>query len=104
MKKSILIAAALMSGVAMAAPVANTNFSPIATEIQEAKVKIEPEALPEPVKTAIATDPSVSGLTIWEAWQWATPEGTYQFKVVFENGTEDKLSKKYDQEGNEIKV
>ncbi|HAH38357.1 MAG TPA: hypothetical protein DCY95_14350 [Algoriphagus sp.] len=92
-----------MSGVAMAAPVANTNFSPIATEIQEAKVKIEPDALPEPVKTAIANDASVSSLTISEAWQWATPEGTYQFKVVFDNGTEDKLSKKYDQEGNEIK-
>ncbi|WP_157366881.1 hypothetical protein [Algoriphagus vanfongensis] len=103
MKKSMLIAAMFVSGVALATPQLQTIPAPTAVEIQEGKVKIEPDALPDPVKTTIANDEAVKSLTIAEAWQMTLPDGTFQFKVVFDDGTEEKLAKKYDQDGNEIK-
>jgi antitoxin component YwqK of YwqJK toxin-antitoxin module len=30
------------------------------------------------------------------------PEGKFHFKIVFDNGTEEKLSKTYDEAGKEI--
>jgi hypothetical protein len=42
-------------------------------------------------------------LAIVEAFQITQLEGNFHFDVIFDNGTEEKLPKKYDQEGNEIK-
>lgn len=103
MKKSMLIVAMFAAGVTFAAPLHASNLTPIGIEIQEGKVKIEPDTLPDPVKTSIANDEEVKSLTIAEAWQWTLPDGSFQFQVVFDNGTEEKLSKKYDKDGNEIK-
>lgn len=103
MKKSMLIATMFAAGVAFAAPLQASNLTPVGIEIQEGKVKIEPDTLPDPVKTSIANDEEVKSLTIIEAWQWTMPDGSFQFQVVFDNGTEEKLSKKYDKDGNEIK-
>jgi hypothetical protein len=103
MKKSMLFAAMFATGVAFASPLQPTSLTTMSIEIQEGKVKIEPDTLPDPVKTALANDEEVKSLTIAEAWQWTLPDGSFNFEVVFDNGTEEKLSKKYDKDGNEIK-
>lgn len=103
MKKSMLFAAMFVSGLAFASPVASQNLVPVSTEQQEGKVKIEIDQLPDAVKTTISNDETVNTLTLVEAWKWTTTEGVKVFEVQFDNGTEEKLSKKYDEEGNEIK-
>ena len=103
MKKPMLIAAMFVSGLAFANPATFQNPVPISTEQQEGKVKIEPDELPDPVKTTISNDETVNRLSILEAWKWTTPEGKTLFEVHFDNGSEEKFSKKYDKQGNEIK-
>ncbi len=105
MKKTILMSALLFSGVATATLVAAPNeISTVTIEMnQDEKVKIEADALPTPVKATITGDETVSSFPIIEAWQIAKPEGKFHYKVVFDNGEEEKITKKYDEEGNEIK-
>ena len=105
MKKSILMSALLIGGLAAASPKINATTLPITLEqSQQENVKIDAEQLPEAVKNSITADESVATLSIAEAWQISIPEGKFQFKVIFDNGTEEKLSKIYDEAGNEITV
>lgn len=103
MKKSLLFAAMFASGLAFVSLEASQNFEPVSIEQQEGKVKIEIDQLPDAVKTTISKDETVNTLKIVEAWKWTRTEGVKLFEVQFDNGTEEKLSKKYDEEGNEIK-
>lgn len=104
MKKILLMSAMLFAGAAIATPNLTLNqVSLLGIEIQEEKVKIEADALPNAVKTNIAADEEVKALAIVEAFQITQLDGTFHFDVIFDNGTEEKLTKKYDQEGNEIK-
>lgn len=104
MKKTILMSAMLFAGVAMAAPHITTSVvSPMSTLRQEEKVKIEADALPVPVKVRITGDETINDLPIADAWQVTQADWTLHFLVTFENGTEEKLSKKYDEDGIEIK-
>lgn len=103
MKKIILLSAIMVSGAAFTAPtIASVISTPIEITLQEEKVKIELDALPTPVKQAIAADETLQELTIVEAWQIKKVDETVHFKVGFDNGTEEKLWKTYDAEGNEI--
>lgn len=105
MKKTLIIAALLTAGVAVAGT-SKTIAPRLETElilIQE-KVKINPEDLPDPVKTAISLDVTISNLPILEAWKMPVSEDTVHFAVTFDTGAEEKLTKKYDAEGNEIKA
>ncbi len=104
MKKTILMSAMLFAGVAMAAPqITASVVTPMSTLMQEEKVKIEADALPVPVKVTITGDKTVNEFPIAEIWQVTQADGTFHFLVTFENGTAEKLSKKYDKDGVEIK-
>lgn len=103
MKMTLLMSAMLFTGVAMATPqitLENSNSKSIL--LQQEKVKIEAENLPDAVKTTITNDEAVKVFSIAEAFQIAQLDGTFHYEVIFDNGTEEKLTKKYDQEGNEI--
>ncbi len=98
------MSAMLVTGVAMAAPQFTTSaVTPMSIQVQEEKVKIEADALPDAIKATIAADQTINNFPIAEAWQITQADGTFQYKVKFENGTEEKLSKKYDKDGVEIK-
>ncbi|MEN2280967.1 hypothetical protein AAGF08_02435 [Algoriphagus sp. SE2] len=73
-----------------------------ASAIQQEKVKIEPEALPEAVKTTIAADEKLKSLSVLKASQITQLDRTFHFEVIFENGTEEKLIAKFDQNGIKI--
>lgn len=104
MKKVLLMSAMLVAGAAMAAPaLLQKNVTPMDQTIQQEKVKIEAEALPEAIKKVIAENEELKALPIAEAFQIAQLDGKFQFEVIFDNGTEEKITKKYDLEGNEIK-
>lgn len=94
----------LTAGIAVTAPVVASTVKP-AIEIsqQEEKTQIKPDELPVPVKQRIAGDETVVNMPIAEAWQIKKEDGTYHYKVGFDNGTADKFWKTYDAEGNEIK-
>lgn len=103
MKKTLLMSAMLLTGVAMASPqFTTTAVTPMTIQLQEEKVKIEADALPVPVKMTITGDETVNKFPIAEAWKITQADGTFHYKVTFENGTEEKLSKKYDKDGIEI--
>ena len=98
------MSAMLFAGVAMATPQATLKSNQSKTVLlQQEKIKIEAETLPDAVKTTITNDEAVKVFPIAEAFQIAQLDGTFHYEVVFDNGTEEKLTKKYDQEGNEIK-
>lgn len=104
MKKNILMSAMMVAGAAFATPtIASVIANPIEITLQEEKVQIKPDELPTPVKQTIAGDEALMGLTLTEAWSVKKVDGVVYFKVAFDNGTEDKLWKTYDAEGNEIK-
>jgi antitoxin component YwqK of YwqJK toxin-antitoxin module len=104
MKKVLLMSAMLVAGAAMAAPeLLQKNVTPMDQTIIQEKVKIEAEALPEAIKKVIAENEELKALPIAEAFQITQLDGKFQFEVIFDNGTEEKITKKYDQEGNEIK-
>lgn len=103
MKKSILMSALLIAGLATTSPKITAATLPSALEqSQQENVKIDAEKLPEAVKNSISADESVATLSIAEAWQMPVPEGKFHFKIVFDNGAEEKLSKTYDEAGKEI--
>jgi antitoxin component YwqK of YwqJK toxin-antitoxin module len=104
MKKSILMSALLLGGLAVTSPKITATTLPATLEqSQQENVKIDAEQLPEAVKNSISTDESVATLSIAEAWQIPVPEGKFHFKVIFDNSTLEKVSKTYDEAGNEIK-
>lgn len=104
MKTLIVVSAMLFTGAAMATPIMTLeNLNPKTVSVQQEKVKIESESLPNAVKTAIAEDDLVKSLPIDEAFQITQLDGTFHFEVVFDDGTDEQVTKKYDQEGNEIK-
>lgn len=72
-------------------------------QLQEEKVQIEPNDLSDPVKNAIIGDKTINWFPVAEAWQVKQSEGVYHYIVTFERGTEEKISKKYDEDGVEIK-
>jgi len=103
MKKTILMSAMLFAGVAVASPqITSSVVTPMSTLLQEEKVKIEADDLPVPVKVTITADEAINKFPIAEAWKVTLADGTFHFLVTFENGTEEKLSKKYNEEGVEI--
>lgn len=103
MKKTLLMSAMLLTGVAMASPqFTTTAVTPMSIQLQEEKVKIEPNDLPDPVKNTIIGDDTINKFPVAEAWQVTQSEGVFHYIVTFENGTEEKVSKKYDEEGVEI--
>lgn len=104
MKTPVLISALMFAGVAMASPKATLDIkNPIAISVQQERVKIEAETLPEAVKKAIQKDEKVKDLQIKEAYQISQPDGRIHYEVVFIPRGEEKVTKKYDQDGNEIK-
>ncbi len=104
MKKSILMSALLLGGLAITSPKISATPLPTSYEqSQQENVKIDADQLPEAVKNSISADESVAALSIAEAWKMTAPESKLHFKVIFDNGTEEKLSKTYDEAGNEIK-
>ncbi|MBN3518411.1 hypothetical protein JYB62_00225 [Algoriphagus lutimaris] len=104
MKTLILVSTMLFTGAAMATPLMTLeSLNPKSVSVQQDKMKIEAESLPEAVKTSIAEDNLVKSLPIDEAFQITQLDGTFHFEVVFDGGTDEKVTKKYDQEGNEIK-
>lgn len=104
MKKNILMSAILVAGAAFATPtIAAVIANPMEITLQEEKVQIKADELPTPVKQTIAGDETLTGLTLAEAWSVKKVDGVVYFKVGFDNGTEEKLWKSYDAEGNEIK-
>jgi antitoxin component YwqK of YwqJK toxin-antitoxin module len=104
MKKSILMSALLLGGLVAASPKITATTLPTTLEqSQQENVKIDAEQLPEAVKNSISANESVATLSIAEAWQIPVPEGKFHFKVIFDNGREEKLSKIYNEAGNEIK-
>lgn len=66
------------------------------------KVKLDPEQLPEAVKSAIEANEMVSELKIKEAWQVKDEKGATHFKITFDHDGKD-LVKKFDINGKEIK-
>lgn len=103
MKKTLIIASLLVAGATMAEPTSTeVANSPMGIVLDQEKVKIDPETLPDPVKASISNDASVATLSIVEAWKTSLPEDKALFAIIFDNGSEEKLTKKYDQEGNEI--
>lgn len=103
MRKSILMSALLIGGLAAASPKISATTLPTPLEqSQQENVKIDAEKLPEAVKNSISSDNSIATLSIAEAWQMPVLEGKFHFKVIFDNGTEEKLTKTYDEAGNEI--
>ena len=104
MKKILLMSAMLVAGAAITTPtIAAAIANPMEMTQQENKVRIEPDALPTPVKQTIAGDETLQNLAIAEAWQITKDDGIVHFKVGFDNGTKDNLWKTYDAEGKEIK-
>ena len=103
MKKILLMSAMLLTGVAIASPQLTTNsLTPMSIQLED-KVKIEPNDLPDAVKNSIIGDETTNKFPVTEAWKVTLSEGVFHYIVTFENGTEEKLSKKYDEEGVEIK-
>jgi len=103
MKRSLVLSTFLLAGLAfMASLVALANGSSLYTIIQEEKVKIQPDDLPVPVKLTITKDPTVAALPIAEAYKVPQTDGTAYYEVTFESGSEQKITKKYDKDGNEL--
>ncbi len=103
MKNTFIIAAMLFAGTAVAKTSHNSFANQtIGIELAQEKVKINPENLPDAVKATIAADETIAALAITEAWETVSPEKEVHYIVTFDNGTEEKLSKKYDMSGNEI--
>ncbi|WP_373399564.1 hypothetical protein V8V91_07635 [Algoriphagus halophilus] len=104
MKTLILVSAMLFTGVALASPpIALEKINPTTVSIRQDKMKIEAESLPKAVKNSIAEDDLVKSLPIDKAFQLTQLDGTFLFEVKFDDGTDEQITKKYDQEGNEIK-
>lgn len=105
MKKQLLIPAMFALGLfvspLMASPLLSSNES-IGYAIDQEKVKLDPQHLPDAVKSSIQNDEAIKNLTITEAWQIIEEDGTTFFKVKFDNAGEV-IAKKYDPEGKEIK-
>lgn len=98
------MSAMLVAGASFAAPtIAEVVTKSTEISLQEEKTEIKPDELPAPVKQTIAADETLKEFPVAEAWQVKSVEGVITFKVAFDNGTEDKLWKTYDPEGNEIK-
>ena len=104
MKKTFLLTALIAAGVAFATPtIAYTLSSPVVILQEEEKTQISPNDLPDPVKQTIVMDETLAEFPVSEAWQITKVDGVIHYKVGFDNGTEEKLWKKYDAEGKEIK-
>lgn len=103
MKNIFIMSAMLLAGVAMASPQITTSVRiPMSTQLHDEKVKIEADALPQQVKETITDDDTVNKYPISEAWQLTQANGTFHYLVIFENETEEAMSKKYDNDGVEI--
>ncbi|WP_187175132.1 hypothetical protein [Algoriphagus sp. AK58] len=104
MKKTILMSTLLVAGAAFVQPaVASVSTDAIEISIQEEKVQINANELPEPVKTTIAGDETLKGSAISEAWKITSVDKKVHYKVTFTNAQGEKMDKNYDAEGNEIK-
>ncbi|GAA0881145.1 hypothetical protein GCM10009119_41150 [Algoriphagus jejuensis] len=104
MKKITVIFAMIMTVAVSATPTTASVVSTFADlTLQEERIQIKPEELPDPVKQTISGDETLKEFPIAEAWQFKTAVGLTTFKVAFDNGSADKLWKTYDPEGNEIK-
>ena len=94
---------ALMAGsIAFTSTAAVSLVDSPSVIISQEKTQIKPDELPEAVKKAIAADESLKTTPVVEAWKVPTPEGKFHFKVGFDNGSEEKLWKTYDEEGNVV--
>ncbi|MHA7128043.1 hypothetical protein [Algoriphagus namhaensis] len=103
MKKALMIASMLVAGAATAAPLSSITVKPaIEIAAQQEREKIDPETLPDAVKSTISQKEETANLMIAEAWKITLPENQVQFEVHFDTGAEEKLTKKYDEQGNEI--
>jgi|SRR5690606_24848612 len=104
MKKILLALAVMTFGASFASPGISLQQAAVSSAIvQEERIQIKPDTLPNPVKQTITTDETLKGFPIAEAWQFKSVDGAVTFKIAFDNGTADKLWKTYDPEGNEIK-
>lgn len=106
MKKQILLPAIIALGLTVSPLLASQNIlqsieNPEMFEDQE-KLKLDPNHLPDGVKTAIQNNNATKDLKILEAWQIIEENGKSHYKIKFDNGGNE-LVKKYDQDGREIK-
>lgn len=103
MKKTLIIATMLFASIAIASPSSQLELNiEKSQDLLQEKVKIDPDSLPDPVKIAISRDETINTLPVEEAWKITLPEDQFHYAVSFDNGTEEKLTKKYDAQGNEI--
>lgn len=98
------MSALLFAGIAMACPRFTTSTVMLdSIQLQDEKEKIEPNDLPDLVKNSIIGDETINKFPVVEAWNVTLSEGIFHYIVTFENESEEKISKKYDEEGIEIK-
>jgi hypothetical protein len=104
MKKTILMSALLLAGAAFVQPsVAAISSDVIEISMQEEKVQINPNDLPDAVKATIAADESLQGAAVSEAWKITKEDDSVHFQVIFTSAEGEKTTKTYDPDGNEIK-
>ncbi|MBS9524889.1 hypothetical protein KIH41_11735 [Litoribacter ruber] len=102
MKKGLLVLA--LCGFAFVGVQAQTTTPPTEpqTEINQDRVKIAPDDLPQAVRNSISEKDDVRDLRITEAYQVTNMEGELHYEVHFDKAGEA-VTKKYDAQGNEVR-
>lgn len=104
MRKTILMSAMMAASTAFAAHAsAEVTADLVEVSLQEERIQIKPDDLPDPVKQTVAGDETVRAFPVAEAWQFKDASGKITYKVGFDNGTASKFWKTYDPQGKEIK-
>lgn len=102
MKKTIVIAAIFIIGLGISAPQVFAKISFQEIHFQQEKIKIKPDDLPVPVKTKITGDALVGALPLLESYKITQPQGKFIYEVVFDGGAEMRITKKYNEKGEEV--
>jgi hypothetical protein len=104
MKTKIMIPAMFACALAFSPFIASssvTNFDKIEI-VEDEKTELDVEKLPEILKNAIANNEAIANLKINEAWHIKKDDGSVYYKVKFDQGGEEELVKKFDENGNPI--
>lgn len=101
MKKLMMsMAVALFASVSMANASAISTSSPFATVVNQEKVEIKPEELPDPVKAALAAEP-YNAWQVQKAFQVPGENGANTYEVALVKGEETSTAK-FDKDGKVI--
>ena len=94
------MAVALFASVSMAIASAISTSSPFATVVNQEKVEIKPEELPDPVKAALAAEP-YNAWQVQKAFQVPGENGANTYEVALVKGEETSTAK-FDKDGKVI--